>query len=431
MTEEGLYEGGMTVGPVLSTRDIERMRESGRINGNVHCTVRKALVAGITTMELNDLAAALMRQAGAVSSIRDGYGFPGDICISVNEEIGHGIPGKRRLQNGDIVKVDVSIAYEGVHTDAARTHTVGTPTHPDVSRMLNITVEALSEGIAQAVAGTRCSDISHAISNYVQTHGLTVVRHAFGHGIGRELHQAPSVANFGPPNLGPRIRAGMALAIEPVVCLGLGAWGKKKDGWTEVTLDGQVSAHEEHTILVTEGTPEVLTQMTDDSNECTTIKGEGHSLDSQYTFPGSVRPRLLEESDKPAIIRMAAAAMDPVLMAAWGRKVTQSDLFPVGGETRVLVGDTNEALGFFTVEPREMERLLHLTTLVIDAAHRGTGLGQAVMANIERMARVDGFPMVQLCVQTTNPRAIRFYERQGYHVCGEPYPNTLLMQKAV
>lgn len=404
---------------IRTSSEIERLRQCGAINANIHQKVRDALEPGISTQALNDLAALEIEAYGAKSSIRDDAAFPGDICISVNDEVGHGVPGSKQLNDGDVVKVDISIAYEGFHTDCAATHLVGHPTESS-KRLSAATEAAMYAGIAKAQAGRRCSDISAAVATAVQAHGYSVMRHAFGHGVGTELHEAPSIANFGPPGFGPRLRPGMVIAIEPVVTSGSPRTLRKKDGWTDVTVDGSLGAHFEHTLVVTEGAPEILTR----------LSGDG-TPNSWYTLPSGARVRLraVTEMEKPQLVQLAARELDALLMAAWGRRVDPQELFDEGMTTLVMESAEGRTLGFCAFS--ETAQGLHVNTLAIDAAHHGRGLGRFAMEQVADIARARGRTSLSLCVQTNNNAAIRFYERLGYVICGSPYPNTWRMRKSV
>jgi methionine aminopeptidase type I len=244
----------------LKTVDEEKaLREAGRVNAVIHHAIRTAMKPGISTLQLNEIAEELLHRFGAASSFQSTTTFPGHICVSVNDEIGHGIPNQRRLQAGDLVKIDVGVAYDGMHSDCARTHIVGTGS-PEAKRLLGVTKLALERGIRAAQIHARTSDISYAVWQTVQLAGFDVIRHAFGHGIGRHLHEDPQIASFGPPGLGPVLAPHMALAIEPVVVSRDRTVRKRTDGWTEYTADGGLSAHFEDTVLLLPSGPEIVTR---------------------------------------------------------------------------------------------------------------------------------------------------------------------------
>jgi methionyl aminopeptidase len=213
----------------------------------------------VKTLELDRFAEVFLRERGARPAFKGyrGYGFT--LCTSVNEEIVHGLPGERRLQEGDILSLDLGAIVDGYYGDAAITVGVG-EISPDARRLLQVTQEALHRGIAQAVPGRRLTDISHAIQSHVESHGFSVVRVFVGHGIGRALHEEPQVPNFGPPDRGPVLRPGMVLAIEPMVNAGTPEVTILEDQWTAVSQDRSLSAHFEHTVAITENGPEVLTR---------------------------------------------------------------------------------------------------------------------------------------------------------------------------
>jgi methionyl aminopeptidase len=213
---------------------------------------------GLTTQEIDAYAAGRIRQHGARSAFLGYRKYPCHICISVNEQVVHGLAGDRRLLFGDIVSLDVGVVYQGFIGDTARTIAVG-GCDVQVQRLIDVTEQALAEGIAQAVDGHHVADISRAIQRHVETNGFSVVREFVGHGVGRTMHEEPQVPNFVDGKPSPKLRPGMTLAIEPMVNAGGAAVRMLKDGWTVVTQDGKPSAHFEHTVLVTEGEPEILT----------------------------------------------------------------------------------------------------------------------------------------------------------------------------
>ncbi len=408
---------------VQSLEGIGRMQECGRINALVHERVRQNLMIGISTRELDDIAHRAIREFGAQSSIRHPLSFPGDISISVNEEIGHGVPGPYELRAGDLVKVDISIEFRGVHTDSAVTHVMGSA-DPSSIRLVQTTRDALFSGISRAVPGGRCSDISAAIDDAVRQGGVRIVRHASGHGIGAELHEEPTIVNFGPPNLGPRLREGMVLAIEPVTSAGSRFAKQRPNGWTDVTVDGSASAHFEHTVAVTKDGPQVLTTLPGVSNQGMTEEAtfvEGPQRDDGLSFRG-MRPE-----EEGQLLRMAAREMDPILMEAWGRRVNPAEIFHDDGWTLVAEGENGEILGFVVV--MEQNNALHVNTLVVDQKSQGRGIGSAAMLRCEAIARSRGLGSMTLCVQTNNERAIRFYHRLGYQDSRPVHPNSILMRK--
>jgi len=241
-----------------SAAEIARMREAGRILAQVMEQVRQYIRPGVTTAELDALAEELIRQRGAIPSFKGYRGFPATACISVNEEVVHGIPGPRVLREGDIVSLDMGTIWQGYQADMAITVGVG-EISPEARRLIEVTQEALRAAIAQAHPGKRLGDISWAIQRTAERHGYNVVREYTSHGIGREMHEDPQILNFGRPGRGIRLRRGMTFALEPM--LTMGDWHTRvlDDGWTVVTADGKLSAHFEHTIAIGENGPEVLT----------------------------------------------------------------------------------------------------------------------------------------------------------------------------
>ncbi|MEW6075123.1 MAG: type I methionyl aminopeptidase [Candidatus Omnitrophota bacterium] len=244
--------------PLKSEKDLEMMRTAGQKLAKVIRKLREYIAPGITTIEIDKVADGLIRQEDAESAFLGYKGFPAHICTSVNEEVVHGIPSERRLSDSDIVSVDVGINYQGYFSDAAITVGIG-KVSPRAKKLIEVTKEALMAGIKQARANNRLSDISHAIQQYVEKNGFSVVREFVGHGIGRSLHEEPEIPNFGRPHTGPTLTLGMVLAIEPMV--NTGSWECRilDNGWTAVTKDGLFSAHFEHTVAIGESGPEILT----------------------------------------------------------------------------------------------------------------------------------------------------------------------------
>lgn len=242
-----------------SSGELDAMRRAGRIVAGLLDHLVGLLHPGIKTKALDEAARAYLTRDGAKPAFLGYRGFPACICVSVNEEVVHGIPGERKLRDGDLVSLDAGAVVDGLYADAATTAGVGAMI-PRAQRLADATRRALEAGIAQAVVGNRLSDISHAVQRVAEGEGFGVVREFVGHGIGRALHEDPPVPNFGPPHTGPRLRAGMVLAIEPMVTLGGSEVRVLEDGWTAVTADRSLAAHFEHTVAITERGPEVLTR---------------------------------------------------------------------------------------------------------------------------------------------------------------------------
>lgn len=241
-----------------SPREIDIMREAGKVVARTARMLRESAKPGMTTADLDRIAAREFKRGDAVSTAKGYYGFPGHICVSVNNQVVHGIPGARRLKQGDIVKVDVAAKRQGYVGDTAYSFAIGEISQ-EAQRLLIVTQEALMQGIAQARPGNRLSDIGHAIQTHVEAHDMSIVRVFVGHGIGREMHEPPQVAHYGPPGRGPLLKVGMVLAIEPQVNLGSPDIKVLEDGWTAITADGALSAHFEHTVAITEQGPDILT----------------------------------------------------------------------------------------------------------------------------------------------------------------------------
>lgn len=247
---------------VKSPRQIELMREAGKITAGARSIARQAIASGVTTKEIDREVFNFITKSGATPSFLNYGGFPGSACISVNEELIHGIPGKRVVHKGDIVSVDVGAKIHGFNGDCAGTFPCGEVSE-EAKRLIEVTRQSFFEGIKYAKAGNRIGDISAAIQEYVERHGFSIVREYVGHGIGADLHEEPSVPNYGRSGRGPRLVKGMTLAIEPMVNAGSAAIRVLDDEWTVVTQDGRLCAHYENTILITDGEPEILT-MADD-----------------------------------------------------------------------------------------------------------------------------------------------------------------------
>lgn len=243
---------------VKSEHEIELMKHSGHINYLCHKLLEKNIRPGITTGELESIAKKFMEENGCISSTKGYEGYPGYLCISINDEVVHGIPGKRKLKNGDIVKLDISMIYKGYHSDSAATYPVG-HISKEKEYLIEHTKKSLYEGIKQVKEGAKLGDIGHAIEQYAHEHHLSVVKELCGHGIGNELHEDPDVLNYGKAHTGMTLKAGMTIAIEPMLNYGERYVYMLDDDWTICTEDGSPSAHFEHTVLVTNDGYEILT----------------------------------------------------------------------------------------------------------------------------------------------------------------------------
>lgn len=243
---------------IKNNSEIEYMRQAGKIAARTLNMIQEVIKPGVTTGYINDLAEKFIVENGALPAFKGLYGFPATLCISVNEEVVHGIPGKRVLNNGDIVSIDCGTLIKGFYGDAARTFPVGTISE-DAQKLIEVTQQSFFEGIKYAKVGNRLEDISHAVQTYVESHGFSVVRDYVGHGIGRAMHEDPQVPNYGKPGRGVRLVKGMCLAIEPMVNMGKYQVKTLSDDWTVVTSDGQMSAHYENTIAILEDGPDILT----------------------------------------------------------------------------------------------------------------------------------------------------------------------------
>ena len=233
-----------------SKREIELLKEAGHIVYLTHQYLRPYIKAGIKTKELDSLAEKFIRSKGATPSFKGYEGFPSTLCISINDEVVHGFPSERVLQDGDIISIDIGACYKGYHGDSAWTYTVGSVSD-DAKYLLEHTEQALYEGIKQAKVGNRIGDIGYAIEKYAKEHNLGVVKELVGHGVGISVHEAPDVPNYGTKGTGPKIRDGMVIAIEPMLTLGSPDIYVEDNDWTVVTVDSSLSAHFEHTIAIT------------------------------------------------------------------------------------------------------------------------------------------------------------------------------------
>lgn len=244
-----------------SKKEIEFIREAGKIVAYAHELLREAIKPGISTFELDEIAYRAIVKHNASPSFKGYGGFPASICASKNDVVVHGIPRKDDiLMEGDIISIDIGAEYKGYHGDAAKTHPVGKITEDD-ARLIRETRESFYKGIEQALVGKRLSDISHAIQSHVEEFGFSVVREFVGHGVGRSLHEDPQIPNYGPPDRGPRLESGMVLAIEPMINQGTYKIQVLEDGWTVKTIDGKKSSHYEHTIAITDNGPDILTKL--------------------------------------------------------------------------------------------------------------------------------------------------------------------------
>ena len=244
---------------IKSTREIELMKKAGEIVGNTHKYLKQYIRPGVTTKELDNLANDFILKSGATPSFKNLYGFPGTICISINDEVVHGIPGNRKLKEGDIIKLDIGACYKGYHGDSAWSYPVGKISQKKQD-LLNHTEEALYKGLEQVKDGAHLGDIGNAIEEYAKKYNLGVVKELVGHGIGSQVHEEPDVPNYGKKNTGPILKEGMTIAIEPMLNMGTADVAMLDDDWTIVTYDGLPSAHFEHTVLVTKDGYEILTK---------------------------------------------------------------------------------------------------------------------------------------------------------------------------
>ncbi len=243
---------------VKTAQELDAMRASGKLAAQILASVARSVRPGVTTRELDELADRLIMASGAKSAFYGYRGYPGHICVSVNEEVVHGIPGPRVVQLGDVVSLDIGVEYHGFVGDNATTVLVGV-TNPEVVRLAAVGQQALAAAMQMARAGRRLSDISHAVQRTAESAGFSVVRDFVGHGVGRRLHEDPQIPNFGPPGHGPKLKPGMTFALEPMLNMGVAEVEVLGDGWTVVTRDRKPSVHFEHSVALRDGEPVVLT----------------------------------------------------------------------------------------------------------------------------------------------------------------------------
>lgn len=243
-----------------SKREIDIMTQAGSIVALAHKAAAEALRPGITTRQIDEVIEKVILTENATPSFKGYHGFPAASCISINDEVVHGIPGNRKIEDGDLVSIDIGVYYEGYHGDSAKSHLVGNGSD-NARRLVDVTRESFYEGLKFCKEGYRLYDVSNAIQTYVETRGYSVVKDLVGHGIGRELHEDPQIPNYGPKGKGPRLKAGMTLAIEPMINIGTDRVAVLDDDWTVVTMDKSLSAHYEHTVLITDDEPVLLTAL--------------------------------------------------------------------------------------------------------------------------------------------------------------------------
>ncbi len=244
---------------IKTPEELQTLQRAGKILADIVARIKSSLKIGMTTRDIDVLAESLILEAGVLPAFKGYHGFPACACVSVNEQVVHGIPGDRVIRTGDIVSIDIGIIYQNYFSDMAVSVGLG-DLDAGQQKLLDVTRQALYKGIAQAKSGSRLGDLSHAIQAYVESKGFSVVRDFVGHGIGRELHEDPEIPNYGHPGTGPVLRPGMVFAIEPMVNMGGHQTRMLEDGWTVITADRKLSAHFEHTIAVTEDGPVIFTE---------------------------------------------------------------------------------------------------------------------------------------------------------------------------
>ena len=244
---------------IKSPREIELLKIAGEITGSTHNYLKPYIVPGVTTKELDKLAEEYILSRGATPSFKGYEGFPGSICTSINEEVVHGIPGNRKLKEGDIITLDIGACWKGYHGDSAWTYAVG-KISKEKQKLMDVTKESLFKGLEQIHPGARIGDIGHAIQTYTESFGYGVVRQLVGHGVGTDIHEEPDVPNYGKQNTGLKLKEGMVIAVEPMITMGNKEICILDDDWTIITEDGKPAAHFEHTVVVTKDGYEILTR---------------------------------------------------------------------------------------------------------------------------------------------------------------------------
>lgn len=246
---------------IKNESELAKLRQAGHIVALTHQELKKHLVPGMTTKKLDEIAEKFIRANGATPSFKGLYGFPGSVCISLNNVLIHGIPSSKIvLKEGDIITIDIGACYQGYHGDSAWSYPVG-KISDEAQRLMEVTEQSLYEGLKKAVAGNRVGDISHAVQEYAESHGYSVPREYTGHGVGREVHEDPSVPNYGAPGHGPLLKKGMVIAVEPMINSGVKETITLDDDWTVVTADGKLCCHFEHTVAITDGECEIFTKL--------------------------------------------------------------------------------------------------------------------------------------------------------------------------
>ncbi len=245
---------------IKSSKEIEYMREAGKVVAYAHQVLREHIKPGVTTKELDEIAETEIRKHNSLPAFKGYGGFPASICTSINEEVVHGIPGLKKLEDGDIISIDIGAIYNGYYGDGAKTYPVG-DVNEEALKLIKVTKESFYEGLKFCKVGYRLSDISHAVQKHVEENGFSVVKDYVGHGIGANMHEAPQIPNFGEPGKGPRLSNGMVLAIEPMVNAGTDRVRTLLDNWTVITIDKKWSAHYEHTIVINDDEPLILTKL--------------------------------------------------------------------------------------------------------------------------------------------------------------------------
>lgn len=415
--------------------DLALLKESGHINGMAMVTAAGALVSGISTREVSEAAQRVVEREGAQSALRE-VGFPGFCCVSVNNQVGHGVPGSQRLCKGDVVKIDIAIRHRGMYTDAARTYVVGSKCQSSAEHLgglgehlMWLVRSAARAGVQALRPDCALSDVSQAMGDVVRQSGFAVVRHALGHGTGTALHTWPIVPSFGPGGRGPRARWGWVLAIEPVIAAGKGRVHKLPDGWTEATVDGSLAAHWEDTVWVGEDGAVIVTELPatglGESTNGVDCPGSGMRI-----LTGGWMTRWMGAADAREVVQLAESQMNPMLIEAWGRRVDPKEIIEVKDACTLVARDAvGHLAGFITFSVSANRAIMHIQTLVLSPQCQGSGLAQQLLQEVERRARARRLLRLELWVQTNNPRAQRFYAREGFVESDSPYLHSLRMCK--
>ncbi|BCJ88416.1 type I methionyl aminopeptidase [Effusibacillus dendaii] len=418
---------------IRSAAEIDCLREAGRINAMAHQAASEILEPGISMKELAETIKRVIVEQGGAPSFHQLYGFPAPACISVNQQVGHGVPSERKIEIGDLVKIDIGVEYKGYHSDSASTYIVGHD-RQNAASLVAACKQAFQQAVSCAEPNRHLSDISHAIQQTVEASGFTVVKSAFSHGIGQKLHEDPQIPQFGPAGLGPRMRPGMVFTIEPVITNGSPYVKTLPDGWTTATVDNSLSVHFEHTILITETGAEILTRIQGTGRESVLGGdpwfGQESGLMTWQVANESFRVRPKKDTDHERLLQLAKKHMNPILLEAWGRPVQEDEVVCADDSiTMVIEDEAGRMAGFYIYT--QQNQAIHISSMIIDSDYQGKGLAARIIAECEKIARTRSLSAVELWVQNNNRKAYRLYDKLGFQPISAPYFNTTGMRKPV